>query len=88
MTKLERIQTEFKGVYGPIDLYIDATRFHFIDVDTDRLDGLRSVTASCGCCGEYIDHESELSYELEYMHMIDYEDLIAQLRILKEKMSK
>ena len=83
MTRIERIKKEFKGVYGAIDLYIDATRFHFIDVDTDRIDGMRTVTASCGCCGEDIEANSEISYEVEYLDDTEFEDLINQLETLK-----
>lgn len=81
--RMQRIKAEFKGVFGAIDMYIDATRYHFIDVDDNRLDGILTSTASCGCCSEYIDYESEISYELEYLDDSEYEDLISQLQILK-----
>ena len=83
MTRFDLIRDEFSGVCGAVKLYIDGTTIFFIDVDTDRVEGCRSVTASCGCCSETIDWESELSYELEYMDDIDYQDLVEELRKLK-----
>jgi hypothetical protein len=83
MTKLEQIQTQFKGVLGCIDIYIDATLFNFIDVDQDRLDGIESFVLNCGCCSDYDNMSSELSYELEYMDESDFQELIEQLEKLK-----
>lgn len=83
MTRFDLIRDEFSGVCGAINLWIDGTTIFFIDVDSDRVEGYRSVTASCGCCPETIDWESELSYELEYMGDMDFQDLIDELRKLK-----
>lgn len=86
MTRFEQIQKEFKGVSGSIrQLYIDATLFYFVDVDEDRFEGSKTVTASCGCCGEYEDVESSLSYELEYMDESDFQELVEELKRLKDK---
>ena len=81
--KFQEIKDKFKGISGSINLYIDGTTIFFIDVDSDRVEGYRSVTASCGCCSETIDWESELSYELEYMEDDDYKELIEELEKLK-----
>ena len=85
MTKLEQIQTQFKGVSGCIDFYTanGDERFNFIDVDQDRLDGIKSFVLSCGCCSDYDNVSSELSYELEYMDESDFQELIEQLEKLK-----
>ena len=84
MTKLEQIQTQFKGVSGCIDIYTDDDeRFNFIDVDQDRLDGIKSFVLSCGCCSDYDNVSSELSYELEYMDESDFQELTEQLEKLK-----
>lgn len=85
MTRFEQIQKEFKGVSGSIDIYIDVTEFYFVDVDGDRFEGSKTVTASCGCCGEYEDVESSLSYELEYMDESDFQELVDELKKLKDK---
>lgn len=81
--KFQEIKDKFKGISGSINLYIDGTNFNFIDVDSDRVEGYISETASCGCCPETIDWESELSYELEYMEDDDYKELIEELEKLK-----
>jgi hypothetical protein len=83
MTKFEQIQKEFKGVSGSIDISIDGIIFNFIDVDEDRFDGVKIVMASCGCCGEFEDTGSILSYELEYMDESDFQEVIEQLEKLK-----
>jgi hypothetical protein len=83
MTKLEQIQTQFKGISGCIDIYIGTTLFNFIDVDQDRLDGIKSFVLSCGCCSDYDNVSSELSYELEYMDESDFQELTEQLEKLK-----
>jgi hypothetical protein len=84
MTKLEQIQTQFKGVSGCIDFYTDYdATFNFIDVDQDRLDGIKYFVLSCGCCSDYDNVSSELSYELEYMDESDLQELIEQLEKLK-----
>ena len=84
MTKrLEQIQTKYKGVSGSIYLIIDGTYFKYIDVDQDRLEGVRSVTLSCGCCSDYEPFDSELSYELEYMCEDEFQELIEELENIK-----
>jgi hypothetical protein len=85
MTKLEQIQTQFKGVSGCIDIYTanGDERFNFIDVDQDRLDGIKSFVLSCGCCSDYDNVSNELSYELKYMDESDFQELIEQLEKLK-----
>jgi len=83
MTRLEQIQTQYKGINGDIDLYIDGTSFYFIDVDDNRLDGRESFTLSCGCCSEFVDVDSSLSNELEYMNENEFNELISELDNLK-----
>ena len=84
MERLKQIQTQFKGVSGCIDIYTDYdARFNFIDVDQDRLDGIKSFVLSCGCCSDYDNVSSELSYELEYMDESDFQELIEQLEKLQ-----
>jgi hypothetical protein len=84
MERLKQIQTQFKGVSGCIDIYTDdGERFNFIDVDQDRLDGIKSFVLSCGCCSDYDNVSSELSYELEYMDESDFQELIEQLEKLQ-----
>jgi len=84
MTRFEQIQETYKGIYGAIDLYIDATQFFFIDIDQDRMEGYKTITSRCGCCSEQIDIDSDLSYELEYMDEYDFQDLIEELEKLKK----
>jgi hypothetical protein len=83
MTRLETIQTRFAGIYGGISIYIDGTQFFFIDVDGNRLEGYKTVTASCGCCSEIEDIDTDLSYELEWMADEDFADLLIELENLK-----
>jgi hypothetical protein len=83
MTRIDQIRSEFSGVCGTVNLFIDSTTMYFVDVDGDRVEGYRTVTASCGCCSEQIDWESELSYEVEYMDDMDFSDLLDELRKLK-----
>jgi len=83
--RIDRIKSEFAGVYGTIELYIDGTTYHSVDVDADTLEGLKLITLSCGCCGDYEHHTTDLSYELEYMDEDDYQDLITELLQLKTK---
>ena len=83
MTRFDRITEEFSGVYGAVDMFVYDTNFFFVDVDDDRIQGYRTVTASCGCCSDIIDYETELSYEVEYMDDADFEELIDELRKLK-----
>lgn len=83
MTRFDRITEEFSGVCGAIDMFVDSTNFFFVDVDDDRIQGYRTVTASCGCCSDIVDYETELSYEVEYMDDADFEELIDELRKLK-----
>ena len=83
--KFQEIKDKFKGISGSINFYIDATNFNFIDVDRDIISGFRHVTASCGCCSEVIDYESDLSYELEYMDENDYIELIEILNDLNSQ---
>ena len=82
MKQIEKIQKEFAGVSGPISLWMDGTKFFYVDVDADILQGYKHVTASCGCCSEIEDIESDLSYELEYMDDLDFADLIEELKKL------
>ena len=81
--RLEQIQTQFKGVSGSIYLIIDGTHFDYIDVDQDRLEGVRSVTLSCRCCSDYEPFDSELSHELEYMCEDEFQELIEELATIK-----
>jgi|LakMenE01Jun11ns_1017448.scaffolds.fasta_scaffold8491758_2 hypothetical protein len=83
MTRFDRITEEFSGVYGAVDMFVYDTNFFFVDVDDDRIQGYRTVTASCGCCSDIVDYETELSYEVEYMDDADFEELIDELRKLK-----
>jgi hypothetical protein len=82
MTRFEMIQSEFSGVCGPLELYVDGTSFFFVDVDGGRLEGYRDVTARCGCCSETVDVDADLSYEVEYMDDMDFSELIEALRKL------
>jgi hypothetical protein len=84
MTRFERIKEEFSGVHGSLDLYVDATSFFFVDVDGNRLEGFKTVTASCGCCSEVEDYDGSLSYEVEYMDDMDFSDLVDELIRLKQ----
>jgi hypothetical protein len=84
MERLKRIQEEFKGISGSIGLYIDAVKLFYVDVDQDILEGYKYVTASCGCCSDTEDWEGGLGYELEYMDEADYQELIEELKRLKE----
>jgi hypothetical protein len=79
MTRFEMIKKEFSGVCGSLNLYVDGTSFFFVDVDGDRLEGYRHVTASCGCCSEVEDYDGSLSYEVEYMDDMDFSDLVEAL---------
>jgi hypothetical protein len=83
MTRFEMLREEFSGVCGPLKLYVDGTSFFYVDVDGDRLEGYRDVTASCGCCSDTVDVDTDLSYELEYMDDVDFSDLVDELRKLK-----
>jgi hypothetical protein len=83
MTRFDRITEEFSGVYGAVDMFVYDTNFFFVDVDDDRIQGYRTVTASCGCCSDIVDYETELSSEVEYMDDADFEELIDELRKLK-----
>jgi hypothetical protein len=83
MTRFEMIKEEFSGVYGSLNLYVDGTSFFFVNVDEDRLEGSRDVTASCGCCSEAEDYDGSLSYEVEYMDDMDFSDLVEELKRLK-----
>jgi hypothetical protein len=83
MTRFEMIKEEFSGLYGSLNLYVDGTSFFFVNVDEDRLEGSRGVTASCGCCSEVEDYNGSLSYEVEYMDDMDFSDLIDELKKLK-----
>jgi len=83
MTRLEQIQKEFKGISGSITLYIEGHSFFYIDVDNDKLEGCKFVTASCGCCSDPINIDTSLSYELEYMDDMDFQDLVEELNKLK-----
>jgi hypothetical protein len=83
MTRFETIKEEFSGLYGSLNLYVDGTSFFFVNVDEDRLEGSRDVTASCGCCSEVEDYNGSLSYEVEYMDDMDFNDLIEELKKLK-----
>jgi hypothetical protein len=84
MTRFEMIKEKFSGLYGSLDLYVDGTSFFFVNVDEDRLEGSRDVTASCGCCSEAEDYNSSLSYEVEYMDDSDFCDLVVELIRLKQ----
>jgi hypothetical protein len=79
MTRFEMIQTQFAGISGSLDLYVDGTSFFFVDVDEDRLEGYRTVTASCGCCSEQVDVDTDLSYEIEYMDDADFSELVDEI---------
>jgi hypothetical protein len=83
MTRLEQIQTQYKGISGNISLFTDGATYNFIDVDNDRLDGIESFTLSCGCCSDYDNMSTELSYELEYMDEDDFNELLSELDKLK-----
>jgi hypothetical protein len=83
MIRLEQIQTQFAGISGSLNMYVDATQFFYVDVDENRLEGYRTVTASCGCCSEQVDVDTDLSYEIEYMDDADFNELIEQLDKLK-----
>ena len=83
MTRFEMIKEKFSGLYGSLNLYVDGTSFFFVNVDEDRLEGSRDVTASCGCCSEVEDYNSSLSYEVEYMDDMDFYYLIDELKKLK-----
>ena len=84
MTKYEQIKEQFSGISGTIDLYADGTMFYYIDVDCDRLEGYRSVTASCGCCSEALHMDDiDIKHELEYMCDSDFLDLVEQLTKIK-----
>jgi hypothetical protein len=84
MTRFETIKEEFSGLYGSLNLYVDGTSFFFVNVDEDRLEGTYETTASCGCCSEVIDYDGSLSYEVEYMDDMDFNDLIEELKKLKK----
>jgi hypothetical protein len=84
MTRLEQIQTQYKGISGNISLFTtDGATYNFIDVDNDRLDGIELFTLSCGCCSDYDNMSTELSYELEYMDEDDFNELLSELDKLK-----
>lgn len=85
MTKFEQIQTQFKGLIGTIDIYIDSNQFFFIDVDDNRLEGVQLYALSCGCCHDYQNIENDLSSELDYISDEDFEELIEQLNKLKSE---
>jgi hypothetical protein len=82
MKRIQEIKDRFSGVVGSISLYADAVKFHFIDVDEDKIEGYKTFTASCGCCSEIEDYDGSLSYEVEYMDEDDFRDLIEQLENL------
>ena len=79
----EQIKDKYKGVSGSIDYYDYSHRFFYIDVDQDKLEGVESYTLSCGCCGDYRDVVTEISYEVQYMDESDLKDFIEQLDKLK-----
>jgi hypothetical protein len=83
MTRFNRIKQEFSGFSGSIKLFVDGTNFFFVDVDDDRIEGYKFVTASCGCCSDTVDYENDLSHEIEYMDDMDFSDLLDELRKLK-----
>lgn len=83
MTRIQKLREDFGGICGAINLWIDGTTFFFIDVDADKIEGYRTITAACGCCSENVDYDGDLSYEIEYMDDADYADLIDSLKKLK-----
>jgi hypothetical protein len=83
MNAYEEIKQEFAGVVGAINMYFDGGKYYFVDVDDNRLEGYRYVTASCGCCSETENFDYDLDYELEYMAEEDVADLMEQLSKLK-----
>lgn len=85
MTRAQMLKEEFSGVCGAINLYIDGITIFYVDVDADRVEGYKTVTARCGCCSDTIDWESDLSYEIEVMDDMDFKDLIDGLSKLKQK---
>lgn len=75
----EEFKNRFNNVKRSIDLYVDGDKFNYIDVETDIIYGVRYVTASCGCCSDMENIESDLSYEFSYMSEEDKQELVEQL---------
>lgn len=85
MTIFKQIQTQFKGISGTIDLFIDGLQFNFIDIDKNEFECSESFSLSCGCCHDFQTIEKEISFELEFMEESDIADLIEQLNKLKSQ---
>ena len=51
-----------------------------IDFDSEIVYYYVYVTASCGCCSETQDRETDLDSFLEYLTLYDYETLLEELK--------
>jgi hypothetical protein len=51
-----------------------------IDFDSETVYYYVYATASCGCCSEMIDKETELDRFIEYLTDDDYEALLSELK--------
>ena len=57
---------------------------YFICPETDRCQYYKTVTASCGCCGDIEEREEDLSYILEYMTDEDFNDFVEHIKELQK----
>ena len=57
----------------------DAETIFSIDIESDTIEYFVSVTAACGCCGEYEDREMGLTDFLGYMSDEDFQELLKHL---------
>ena len=79
MTKIEQLKQVF--VPGKTIKFFteDAETIFSIDVESDSIEYFVSVTAACGCCGEYEDREMGLTDFLGYMSDEDFQELLKHL---------
>jgi hypothetical protein len=79
--KFKQFQSEFPELTTALNFYTeDCETVTFIDTDSNRVEFTRSVTASCGCCGEYEQYDDDLDNFIEGLSETDFQELLIELK--------
>lgn len=83
LTQFQQFKSNFPDLTTSLNFFTeDSETITFIDVETNRIEFLKVVTLSCGCCGDYELREDDLDYFINFMSSSDFDDLIQELKEL------
>lgn len=83
--QFNRFKTLFPDLTASLDFYTEhCETITFIDVESNRIEFIKSITLSCGCCGEYEQFDDDLDHFIGFLSDSDFQELTD---ILKNKHS-